>query len=93
MAVKIFVVEGFSRGEITVTVSLHVERAFNSARWPSVLKKVTRKRVPTELIQPNKNYFNQRKATLAINNIIIEIAISKGPVKGLVCGTSFTTRY
>jgi len=30
--------EGFSRGEITVTVSLDVEGAFNSAWWPSVLK-------------------------------------------------------
>jgi hypothetical protein len=38
MAVKEFVREGFSRGEITVTVSLDVEGAFNSAWWPSVLK-------------------------------------------------------
>jgi len=54
MAVKEFVQEGFSGGEITVTVSLDVEGAFNSAWWPSVLKKFTRKRVHTELIQPNK---------------------------------------
>jgi len=38
MVVKEFVQEGFSRGEITVTVSLDVEGAFNSAWWPSVLK-------------------------------------------------------
>jgi len=38
MAVKEFVQEGFSKGEITVTVSLDVEGAFNSAWWPSVLK-------------------------------------------------------
>jgi hypothetical protein len=41
MAVKEFVQEGFSRGEITVTASLDVEGgAFNSAWWPSVLKKL-----------------------------------------------------
>ena len=38
MAVKEFVQEGFSRGEVTVTLSLDVERAFKSAWWPSVLK-------------------------------------------------------
>jgi hypothetical protein len=38
MAVKEFVLEGFSRGEITVTISLDVEGAFNSAWWPSVIK-------------------------------------------------------
>ena len=38
MAVKEFVLEGFSKGEITVTVSLDVEGAFNSAWAPSVLK-------------------------------------------------------
>jgi len=54
MAVKTFVQEGFSRGEITVTVSLDGEGAFNSAWWPSVLKKFTRKWVPKELIQPYK---------------------------------------
>jgi hypothetical protein len=69
--------EGFSTKKITVTLSLDVEGAFNSAWWPNVLKKFTRKRVPTELIQPNKNYFSQRKATLATNNIIIEKSLSK----------------
>jgi hypothetical protein len=38
MAVKEFVQQGFSRGEITATVSLDVEGTFNSAWWPSVLK-------------------------------------------------------
>jgi hypothetical protein len=38
MAVKVVGQEGLSKWEITVTVSLDVERAFNSAWWPSVLK-------------------------------------------------------
>jgi hypothetical protein len=38
VSVKEFVQEGFSKGEITVTVSLDMEGAFNSAWAPSVLK-------------------------------------------------------
>jgi len=38
MAVKEFVQEGFGKGEITVTVSLDVEGAFNLAWVPGVLK-------------------------------------------------------
>ena len=38
MAVKEFVQEAFSKGEITVTVSLDVEGAFKFAWAPSVLK-------------------------------------------------------
>jgi len=37
MALKEFVQEGFSKGEITVIVSLDVEGAFNSVWVPSVL--------------------------------------------------------
>ena len=50
MAVKEYIQEGFPKGEITVTVSLDVEGAFNSAWAPSVLKKFKRKRVPEKLI-------------------------------------------
>jgi hypothetical protein len=35
-------------------------------------------RVPTELIQPKKNYFSQRKLTLATKNITIGRVVSKG---------------
>jgi len=38
MALKYFVQEGFSKGEITAIVSLDVEGAINSAWAPSVLK-------------------------------------------------------
>jgi len=71
MAVKEFVQEGFSRGEITVTVSLDVEGAFNAAWWPSVLKNLQESGCPRNLFNLTKNYFSQRKATLATNNITI----------------------
>jgi len=38
MAVKDFVEDGFSSGEVATLVSLDVEGAFNSAWWPNILK-------------------------------------------------------
>jgi len=62
MALKDFVQKGFSKGEITAIVSLDVEGAFNSAWAPSVLKKFTRKRMPTKLIQSHKKLLQQKKS-------------------------------
>jgi len=61
MAVKKYVQEGFSRGEITVTVSLDVEGAFNSAWWPSVLKNLQESGCPRNLFNLTKNYFSNEK--------------------------------
>ena len=84
MAVKTFVQEGFTRGEITVTVSLDVEGAFKSAWWPSALKNLQESGCPRILFNLTKNYFSQRKATLATNNITIERAVSRGSLRGHV---------
>ena len=54
MAVKEFVQEGFSRGEVTVTVSLDVEGAFSSAWWPSVLKNLQESGCPRNLFNLTK---------------------------------------
>jgi hypothetical protein len=78
-AVKEFVLEGFSRGEITVTVSLDVEGAFNSAWWPSVLKDLQESGCPRNLFKLTKNYFSQRKATLATNITKERAVIKRGP--------------
>jgi hypothetical protein len=61
MAVKEFVQEGFSRGEITVTVSLDVEGAFNSAWWPSVLKNLQESGCPRNLLNLIKITFANEK--------------------------------
>jgi len=39
MALKDYIEEGFRSGEVTVLVNLDMEGAFNSAWWPSILKK------------------------------------------------------
>jgi hypothetical protein len=86
MAVKEFVQEGFSKGEITVAVSLDVEGAFNSAWWPSVLKNLQESGCPRNLYNITKNYFSQRKAILSTNNITIERTVSKGCPQGSCLG-------
>ena len=62
IALKHFVQEGFSKGGITAIVSLDVEGSFNSAWARSVLKKFTRKRMSTKLIQPHKKLLQQKKS-------------------------------
>jgi hypothetical protein len=54
MTVKEFIQEGFSKGEITVTVSLDVEGAFNSAWVPLVLKYLQESGCPRNLYNLKK---------------------------------------
>jgi len=86
MVVKGFLHEGFSKGEITVTVSLDVEGAFKSAWCPSVLKNLRESGCPRNLYNLTKNYFIQRKATLATDNINIEREVSRGCPQGSCLG-------
>jgi len=86
MAVKEFVQEGVTEGDITVTVSLDVEGAFNSAWAPTVLKNLKESGCPQNLYNLTKNYFTKRKATMATNNIKIERAVRKGCPQGSCLG-------
>ena len=86
MAVKEFVREGFRKGEITVIVSLDVEGAFNSAWVPSVLKSLQESECLRNLYNLTKNYFSQRKAIIATNNIKTERAVSKECRQGSCLG-------
>ena len=63
-----------------------MEGAFNSAWAPSVLKNLQESGCPRNLYNLSKNYFNQRKATTATNNIKIERAVSKGCPQGSCLG-------
>ena len=70
MALKEFVEEGFSKGEITVMVSLDVEGAFNSEWVPNVLKSLQESGCPRNLYNLTKNYFSKRSATMQKKNYI-----------------------
>ena len=85
MAVTEFIEEGFRTGEVTVTVSLDVEGAFNSAWWPSVLKNLKDSGCPRNLYNLTKSYFSQRIATLS-TNIKLERIVTKGCPQGSYLG-------
>ena len=54
-----FIEEGFKRSEVTATVSLDVEGAFNSAWPPSVLNNLKECGCPRNLYNLIRNYFSQ----------------------------------
>ena len=78
MALKEFVEEGFSKGEITVIVSLDVEGAFNSAWVRSVPKSLQQSGYPRNLYNLTENYFRKMIATMETNYIKLERALSRG---------------
>jgi len=78
MALKEIIQEGFSKGEITVTISLDVEGAFNPVWTPTVQKNLKESGCPRNLHNLTKNYFTQRKPTMETNNIKIGRSLSKG---------------
>jgi len=86
IAVKEFVQEGFAKGEITVTIRLDVEVAFNSAWVPRVLQNLKESGFPRNLYNRTKNYFTQRKANMATNYIKIERLVNKGCPQGSCLG-------
>ena len=63
MALKYFVQEGFSKGEITAIVSLDVEGAINSAWAPSVLKNLQESGCPWNIHKLTKKLLQQNKST------------------------------
>ena len=86
MALKVYVDEGCSSGEVTVLISLDVECAFSSAWWPSILKSLKDIECPGNLQKMTTSYFSNRLATLQSNNIKLEKEISRGCPQGSCCG-------
>jgi hypothetical protein len=86
MTVKEFVQEGFRKKEITVLIRLDVDGAFNSAWAPSVLRNLQESGCPRNLYNLAKNYFSQRTATMATNNIKLEKVVTKGCPQGSCLG-------
>jgi len=85
MAVKGFIEEGFSAGEIIVLISLNVKGAFDAAWWPSILNGPKAYNCPKNLYNLSKSYFSQRTAVLSLNNVSIERTVTKGNPQGSCC--------
>jgi hypothetical protein len=65
MAVKEFVEDGFTSGEVATLVSLDVEGAFNTAWWQNILKSLKVSGYPRNLCNLTRSYFSQRHSDLA----------------------------
>jgi hypothetical protein len=89
MAVKDFVEEVLSAGEVVVLVSLDVRVAFDAAWWTSVLNGLKAYDCPKNLYNITKGYFSQRSAVLSTNSVRMQREVSKGCPQGLCCGPGF----
>lgn len=89
MAVKGYVEENLRSGQSVVLISLDVQGAFDAAWWPSILKSLRDFNCPSNLYNLTRNYFSQRTAVLAVNNIKIERKVSKGCPQGSCSGPGF----
>jgi len=77
MAVKDFIEEGFSSGEVATLVSLDVEDAFNSAWSTKILESLKESGCPRNLYNLTRSYLSQRQATLQTSNIRLETEVAK----------------
>lgn len=89
LAVKNFIEESISQRQYVIMVSLDVQGAFDAAWWPSILNALQEFHCPRNLYNLAKNYFSDRTAVLAFNNISLERKVTKGCPQGSCCGPGF----
>lgn len=89
MALKDCVEESLRQNQYLVLVSLDIQGAFDSAWWPSIMQALRKFHCPRNLYKLTDNYFSQRAAILAANNIKLEKKVSKGCPQGSCCGPGF----
>jgi len=82
MAVKGFIEEGLSAGEIIVLISLDVKGAFDAAWWPSIVNGLKDYNCPQNLYTLSKSSFSQRTVVLSLNNVSMQRTITKGIPQG-----------
>jgi hypothetical protein len=89
MAVKDFIEEALTRGQIVALVSLDVKGAFDAAWGPSVVKAMKDFYCPRNLCNLTKSYFTERTAFIVTNSMRIETAVNKGCPQGSCCGPGY----
>jgi len=93
MAVKGFIEEGLSAGQIIVLISLEVRGVFDVACWPSIVNGLKAYNCTKNLYNLSKSYFSQRTAVLSFNNVSIREQSPKGPHKCSAAGQDTGTSY
>ncbi|KAJ4448236.1 hypothetical protein ANN_10250 [Periplaneta americana] len=77
VALKDCVEESLRQNQYLVLVSLDIQGAFDSAWWPSIMQALRKFHCPRNLYKLTDNYFSQRAAILAANNIKLEKKIEE----------------
>jgi hypothetical protein len=70
-------------------VSLDVRGAFDAAWWASILQKLRELKCPKNLYDLSASYYRNRRATLSINNYMMEKEVQKGCPQEFCCGLGF----
>jgi len=89
MAVKNFIEEALTKGQIVALVSLDVKGALFAAWGPSVVKALKDFYCPRNLYNLTKSYFTERTAFITTNSMRIETAVNKGCPQGSCCGPGY----
>ena len=89
MALKEYVEDVIQQNQYLVLVSLDILGAFDSAWWPSIMQSLRKFQCPSNLYRLADNYFSQRTAILAVNNIKLQKNVTKGCPQGSCCGPGF----
>jgi 5'(3')-deoxyribonucleotidase len=89
MAVKDFIEEALTKGQIVVLVSLDVRGAFGAAWNPSILQALREFHCPRNLYNLSKSYFCERSAFIATNSMRIDTTVNKGCPQESCCGPGY----
>jgi len=66
MQVKQYLENHLERGGVAIMVSLDVQRAFDSARWPAILQRLRVAKCPRNLYYLVQDYLKEKEAFIAI---------------------------
>jgi hypothetical protein len=84
LPIKNFVQESLDAGEVIALDSLDVQRAFDAACWPGILRELKEYKCSKNLYKLAVNYFTRRTAAAAINSLKAEKTVIRGCYRGHV---------
>ena len=86
IALKDFIDEAITKGQIVALVNLDLKGAFDAAWWPTILKFLEEFHCPRNLYILTKNYFSERSAFISTNSMRINTTVNKDlPPSVLLC--------
>jgi hypothetical protein len=77
MEAKKFMESELEKSKVLIMTSPDVTGTFDSAWWPSILKRLKESDCPRNLFYISQGYFSQRTAVMQTNSVSIEIRVTK----------------